>query len=94
LHGGIWDPASLTRELSKQDEISNIHKLWYAENLGVGGSFARIRTYFEKLQDKGPRRDYILEPSKSILVVQEHIRLQPRLLLRISASQLSQGQDT
>jgi hypothetical protein len=39
----------------------------------VRGTFAGIRQYFEKLQEKGPRRGYFPEPSKSILViVHEH----------------------
>jgi hypothetical protein len=44
----------------------------YADDLRMGGSFTGIQKYFEKLQEKGPGRGYFPEPSKSILVVQEH----------------------
>jgi hypothetical protein len=55
-----------------KDEVPNVNQPWYADNLGMGRSFAGIHKYFEKLQEKGPGWGYFPEPSKSILVVQEH----------------------
>jgi hypothetical protein len=46
--------------------------LWYDDDAGAGEKFSGIKRYFLKLQEKGPRRGYFPEPSKSILVVQEH----------------------
>jgi hypothetical protein len=55
-----------------KDELPDVNQPWYADDAGAGGKFAGISSYFEKLQEKGPRRGYFPEPSKSILVVQEH----------------------
>jgi hypothetical protein len=57
-----------------QDEVPDVSQPWYADDAGAGGTFSGIKLYFEKLQEKGPRRGYFPEPSKSILVVQEHNR--------------------
>jgi hypothetical protein len=50
-------------------EIPEVGQPWYADDAGAGGAFKGIRQYFEKLQEKGPRRGYFPEPSKSILIV-------------------------
>jgi hypothetical protein len=55
-----------------KDEISDVNQPWYADNSGAGGSFTGLGKYFEKLQEKGLGRGYFPEPSKFILVVQEH----------------------
>jgi hypothetical protein len=60
----------LIRDLKR--ELPDVNQPWYADDSGAGGNFAGIRSYFERLQEKGPRRGYFPEPSKSILVVQEH----------------------
>jgi hypothetical protein len=60
----------LIRDL--KEELPDVNQPWYADDSGAGGSFAGIRQYFLSLQKKGPRRGYFPEPSKSILVVQEH----------------------
>ena len=52
--------------------ISDVHQPWYADDAGAGGHFNRITRYLEKLQEFGPPRGYFPEPSKSILIVQEH----------------------
>jgi hypothetical protein len=62
----------LIRDLKR--ELPDVNQPWYADDSGAGGNFAGIRSYFERLQEKGPRRGYFPEPSKSILVVQEHNR--------------------
>eukprot|EP00978_Attheya_sp_CCMP212_P023068 scaffold69828_cov33-Attheya_sp.AAC.3 len=43
----------------------------YADDAGAGGSFAKIREYFEKLNEYGPPRGYFPERTKSILVMSE-----------------------
>jgi hypothetical protein len=55
-----------------KDEIPEVDQPWYADNAGAGGTFKGRWQYFEKLQEKGPRQGYFPEPSKSILIVQEH----------------------
>jgi hypothetical protein len=57
-----------------QDEVPDVSQPWYADDAGAGGKFNGIKRYFSKLQEKGPRSGYFPEPSKSILVVQEHNR--------------------
>jgi hypothetical protein len=49
-----------------------VHQPWHAEHAGAGGRFQKIRLCFEKLQEFGPPKGYFLEPSKSILVAQDH----------------------
>ncbi len=53
-------------------EVPDLHQPWYADDAGAGGHFQNIRLYFKKLQEYGPPRGYFPEPSKSILIVQEH----------------------
>jgi hypothetical protein len=60
----------LVRILKKA--VSDVHQPWYADDAGAGGRFQRIRLYFEKLQEHGPPRGYFPEPSKSVLIVEEH----------------------
>jgi hypothetical protein len=55
-----------------KDELPNVDQPWYADDAGAGGTFKGVRAYFEELQEKGPRREYFPEPSKSILIVCEH----------------------
>ncbi len=57
---------------SLKSELPDVNQPWYADDSGAGGSFAGIRKYFALLQEKGPKRGYHPEPTKSILVVQEH----------------------
>jgi hypothetical protein len=40
--------------------VSDVHQPWCADDAGAGGRFQRIRLYFEKLQEHGPRGDIFL----------------------------------
>jgi hypothetical protein len=55
-----------------KSEIPEVNQPWYADDAGAGGTSKGIRRYFEALQEKGPCRGYFPEPSKSILILQEH----------------------
>jgi hypothetical protein len=60
----------LVRILKKA--VSDVHQPWHADDTGAGERFQRIRLYFEKLQEHGPPRGNFPEPSKSVLIVEEH----------------------
>ena len=42
---------------------------WYADYVGVGGTFGGVRCHLDDLMVIGPLRGYFLDPTKSILVV-------------------------
>jgi hypothetical protein len=60
----------LIRQL--KDKFPEVFQPWYADDAGGGGDFQKIRGYFERLVELGPKYGYFPEPSKSILVVQAH----------------------
>jgi hypothetical protein len=62
---GLPFPSPLIRSL--KSELPDVNQPWYADDLGVGVSFAGIGKYFELLQEKGRKRGYYPEPTKSIL---------------------------
>eukprot|EP00978_Attheya_sp_CCMP212_P005502 scaffold12319_cov49-Attheya_sp.AAC.1 len=54
-------------------EVGDVSQPWYADDAGTGGgTFNRIKLYFEKLEECGPKYDYFPKASKSILIVREH----------------------
>ena len=57
-----------------KEEFTEVRQPWYADDAGAGGSFSDLRHFFSRLQEIGPSHGYFPEPSKSILVVQEHNR--------------------
>eukprot|EP00978_Attheya_sp_CCMP212_P007142 scaffold16612_cov35-Attheya_sp.AAC.3 len=44
----------------------------YTDDAGAGGTFDRIKVYFENLEEYGPKYGYFPDASKSILIVREH----------------------
>jgi hypothetical protein len=57
---------------NSEKAVSDMHQPWHADDAGAGRRFQRIRLHFEKLQEYGPPRGHFPEPSKSILIVEEH----------------------
>jgi hypothetical protein len=53
-------------------EFPEVKQPWYADDAGAGGCFSDLCRFFAWLQEIGPCYGYFPEPSKSILVVQEH----------------------
>eukprot|EP00978_Attheya_sp_CCMP212_P035431 scaffold154276_cov33-Attheya_sp.AAC.2 len=60
----------LIRRLKR--EVDDVSQPWYADDAGAGGKFDRIKVYFEKLEEYGPKYGYFPEASKSISIVREH----------------------
>jgi hypothetical protein len=60
----------LIRQL--KEEFPEVRQPWYADDAGAGGHFKDLRRFFRRLQEIGPSYGYHPEPSKSILIVQEH----------------------
>ena len=44
-------------------------QLWYADDSYAGGRLVPLRTWWDKLHDRGPDFGYFLNPAKSVLVV-------------------------
>ena len=51
------------------DAHPRVTQLWYADDLGAGGTFERILSHLWDLQARGVPRGSFLEPTKNILVV-------------------------
>ena len=83
---GVWHRAAPLIRILKTAVVSDVHQPWYADNDGAGGHFHRIKRYFEKLQEYGPPQGYFPEPSKSILIVQEHAIRRKRKRTSVSKS--------
>ena len=52
-----------------RDSHPRVTQPWYADDVGVGGTFPKVQDHFLDLQARGPARGYYPEPTKSILVV-------------------------
>jgi hypothetical protein len=68
---------------AQTDEVPDVDQPWYIDNAGAGGSFTSIQGYFKKLQEEGPRRGYLLEPLKSILIVQPHKKVAAKITFKV-----------
>jgi hypothetical protein len=55
-----------------KEEFLEVRQPWYADDAGAGGHFKDLQRLFRRLQEIGPSYGYYPEPSKSILIVQEH----------------------
>ena len=56
----------LIRQL--KDEFHDVEQIWYADDAGAGGKFARLRRQYLRLEELGPNYGYFPESLKSILV--------------------------
>ena len=57
-------------------------QVWYADDASAGGSLSDIRDWFSLLCSRGPSYGYFPEPSKSLVVVDEHFRSEAESLFQ------------
>ena len=50
-----------------------VHQIWYADDAAVGGKLGCIRKWWDDIQACGPKYGYFPNPTKTRLVVKEHL---------------------
>ena len=63
----VIEPPPLIRELRVAHP--RVTQLWYTYDAGAGGKFPHILAHLRYLQERGPPRGYVPEPTESNLVV-------------------------
>ena len=57
-------------------------RVWYADDASAGGCLSDIRDWFSLLCSRGPAYGHFPEPSKSLVVVDEHFRSEAESLFQ------------
>jgi hypothetical protein len=64
-------------------------QIWYADDSSAGGTIISLKKWWDELQKLGSSYGYVINPSKSLLVVKEHCREEAESIFKDTGIQIT-----